>query len=224
MELVIIIFGVMGIILLLPGVIWLGIQAFADHPSWGLAYVLIPGSWLAFIYVKWKIKWRREKLKMPFMLKVLGYLFITMSGIMYLLTPPSLLSLKQPEVPVEPSQPPEPEPEPESELKLTYKEYMDIGYSSYRKQDYNTALINFRRALVKRPDDELALEAANKTETKIKDRKYQRFMLIGLKALQQEDYDTAIINFSRALQLFPGNDQATRALSDAERAKAQSGQ
>lgn len=198
----------------------MGIQAFADHPFWGLAYVLIPGSWLAFIYVKWQIKWRREKLKMSFVLKVLGYLFITMSGIMYWLTPPSLLSFNQSEVPVEPS--PLPEPEPEPELKLTYKEYMDIGYSYYRIRDYNTALINFRRALAKRPDDESALEAANRTEAKIKDRKYQRFMLIGLKALQKEDYDTAIINFSRALQLFPGNDQATRALRDAERAKAQS--
>jgi len=201
----------------------MGIQAFADHPFWGLAYLLIPGSWLAFIYVKWKIKWRREKLKIPFVLKVLGYLFISMSGIMYLLTPPSLLSFNQSEVPVEPSPPP-PEPEPDPELKLTYKEYMDIGYSYYRKQDYNTALINFRRALAKRPDDELALQAANKTEAKIKERKYQGFMLIGLNALQKEDYDTAIINFSRALQLFPGNDPATRALRDAEKAKAQNSQ
>ncbi|MGK7901614.1 MAG: hypothetical protein AB4352_09405 [Hormoscilla sp.] len=218
MNFVIITLLVLGTMLLLPGIVWMGIQAFADHPSWGLAYLLIPGSWLAFFYVKWQIKWRREKLKIPFVLKVLGYLFITMSGIMYWLTPPSLLSLKQPEVPVEPSPPPEPE------LKFTYKEYMDIGSSYYRKQDYNTALINFRRALVKRPDDKLALQAARKTEVKIKDRKYQRFMLIGLKALKKEDYDTAIINFSRALQLFPDNEQATRALMDAERAKAQSSQ
>lgn len=223
MEFVIITFLVLGIILLLPGAIWMGIQAFADHPFWGLAYILIPGSWLAFIYVKWQIKWRREKLKMPFVLKVLGYLFITMSGIMYLLTPPSLLNFKRSEVPVEPSPPP-PEPEPEPELKLTYKQYMDLGYSYDRKRDYNTALINFRRALAKRPDDELALEAVRKTEEKIKQPKYQRFMLIGLKALQKEDYDTAIINFSRALELFPGNDQATRALRDAQKAKAESSQ
>ncbi|MBC6478832.1 MAG: hypothetical protein EBE86_009875 [Hormoscilla sp. GUM202] len=103
MEFVIITLLVLGIILWLPGVVWMGIQAFADHPSWGLAYVLIPGSWLAFFYVKWKIKWRRQRIKWPFVLQVLGYLFITMSGIMYLLTPPSLLSFKQSEVPVEPT-------------------------------------------------------------------------------------------------------------------------
>ncbi len=126
----------------------MGIQAFADHPSWGLAYVLIPGYWLAFFYIKWKIKWRRQRIKWPFVLQVLGYLFITMSGIMYLLTPLSLLSFKQSKVPVEPTT--APLLELESELKLTYEEYMKIAYSYYNKQDYNTALINFRRALAKR--------------------------------------------------------------------------
>jgi YARHG domain len=41
---------------------------------------------------------------------------------------------------------------------------MRIGYSASRQHDYQTALINFRRALDERPGDRYASEAANNME------------------------------------------------------------
>ncbi|NEP54139.1 MAG: hypothetical protein F6K65_37260, partial [Moorea sp. SIO3C2] len=46
-------------------------------------------------------------------------------------------------------------PEPESD----YTEFMNIGYAATNTFDYQTALINFRRALEERPDDEYAERA-----------------------------------------------------------------
>jgi hypothetical protein len=45
-----------------------------------------------------------------------------------------------------------------------YSRYMRIGYAASRGRDYQTALINFRRALSERPGDRYASEAANNME------------------------------------------------------------
>ena len=45
-----------------------------------------------------------------------------------------------------------------------YDAYMKVGYNAYEKGDYNTALINFRRALVSRPNDVYATRAIQNTE------------------------------------------------------------
>jgi cytochrome c-type biogenesis protein CcmH/NrfG len=41
-------------------------------------------------------------------------------------------------------------------------------------------------------------------------------MLVGYAATEQRDYQTALINFRRALQLRPGNPYATRAISNVQ--------
>lgn len=45
-----------------------------------------------------------------------------------------------------------------------YGQYMNVGYAAYRQQDYNTALINFRRALGEQAGDAKATEAIANTE------------------------------------------------------------
>ncbi|NEQ99322.1 MAG: hypothetical protein F6K30_21880 [Cyanothece sp. SIO2G6] len=52
-----------------------------------------------------------------------------------------------------------------------YDQAMTIGYRAYREQDYQTALINFRRALEHRQGDRYATEAVKNVETIIQ---YQR--------------------------------------------------
>ncbi|MEM9216239.1 MAG: hypothetical protein AAGD25_18075 [Cyanobacteria bacterium P01_F01_bin.150] len=60
-----------------------------------------------------------------------------------------------------PSQPPQRHPLAPN----LYKQFMDIGYAAYQKQDYQTALINFRRALEEQENDRYAEEAIANTET-----------------------------------------------------------
>lgn len=48
-----------------------------------------------------------------------------------------------------------------------YDTYMKVGYNAYEKGDYNTALINFRRALASRPNDGYATRAIQNTEKRL---------------------------------------------------------
>jgi hypothetical protein len=51
--------------------------------------------------------------------------------------------------------------------KTQYDVYMKIGYTAYNKKDYNTALINFRRALKLRVNDTYATKAIQNTEKRL---------------------------------------------------------
>jgi TolA-binding protein len=51
--------------------------------------------------------------------------------------------------------------------KSKYNTWMKIGYSAYNKKDYNTALINFKRALKLRPNDVYAKRAIQNTEKRL---------------------------------------------------------
>ncbi|NMF57372.1 tetratricopeptide repeat protein [Pseudanabaena yagii] len=48
-----------------------------------------------------------------------------------------------------------------------YDVWMRIGYKAYDKKDYNTALINFKRALKLRPNDVYATKAIQNTEKRL---------------------------------------------------------
>ncbi|MFM7886265.1 MAG: tetratricopeptide repeat protein [Pseudanabaena sp.] len=48
-----------------------------------------------------------------------------------------------------------------------YDVWMRIGYKAYDKKDYNTALINFKRALKLRPKDVYATKAIQNMERRL---------------------------------------------------------
>jgi hypothetical protein len=48
-----------------------------------------------------------------------------------------------------------------------YTRYMNIGYAATQKRDYQTALINFRRALNERPGDSYATRAISNVQSYI---------------------------------------------------------
>lgn len=52
-------------------------------------------------------------------------------------------------------------------VKSKYNTWMRIGYNAYNKKDYNTALINFKRALKLRPNDVYATKAIQNTENRL---------------------------------------------------------
>ncbi|MEG3438759.1 tetratricopeptide repeat protein [Pannus brasiliensis CCIBt3594] len=103
----------------------------------------------------------------------------------------------------------------------SYPEYMRLGYAAMKRKDYSLAANYFRQALYYNPQDREATiaywnarDALNKQNsgTARRESDYDRYMRIGYDATKRRDYNTAYVNFERALQERPGNTYATQAL------------
>ncbi len=104
----------------------------------------------------------------------------------------------------------------------SYDFQMRLGYAAAQREDYPTALIRFRDALYMRPNDRNATIAyynmldildGNKPESKDSPKSaYERHMRIGYAATDNRDYQTALINFRRALKTRPNDPYAAQAL------------
>ncbi len=104
----------------------------------------------------------------------------------------------------------------------SYDFQMRLGYAAAQREDYPTALIRFRNALYVRPNDRNATIAyynmldildGNKPETKDTPlAAYDRHMRIGYAATDNQDYQTALINFRRALETRPNDPYASQAI------------
>ncbi|KAI9132324.1 hypothetical protein [Acaryochloris sp. CCMEE 5410] len=111
-----------------------------------------------------------------------------------------------------------------------YDRYMEIGYDATESGDYQTALINFERALAERPNDYFATQAARNVKTYIQrgqgkapaaqvtipnfypgELPYDRYMRLGYAAAQRQDHRTAADHFRSALNFRPNDRQATLA-------------
>lgn len=103
-----------------------------------------------------------------------------------------------------------------------YDFQMRLGYAAAQREDYATALIRFRNALYVRPNDRNATIAyynmldildGNKPESKdVPKSAYDRHMRIGYAATDNQDYQTALINFRRALKARPNDAYASQAI------------
>lgn len=110
-----------------------------------------------------------------------------------------------------------------SQQPSSYDSAMKAGYIAVQNRDYPAALENFRKALALRPQDPYALKAIENVEGYLERQKleavdstYDRAMRIGYAAAQQRDYQTALINFRRALKERPGNRYALQAIQNVE--------
>lgn len=108
-----------------------------------------------------------------------------------------------------------------------YDRYMEIGYDATESGDYQTALINFERALAERPNDYFATQAARNVNTYIQrgqnvsvsqpaipnfypgELPYDRYMRFGYAAAQRQDHRAAADHFRSALNFRPNDRQAT---------------
>ena len=52
-------------------------------------------------------------------------------------------------------------------VRSQYDTFMKVAYTAYDKKDYNTALINFKRALAARPNDKYATKAIQITKNSL---------------------------------------------------------
>lgn len=105
----------------------------------------------------------------------------------------------------------------------SYNYYMRLGYAAAQRDDYQMAALHFRNALFERPRDRDATVAYWNSRDAITKRTdsnnqtqpesdYDRYMEIGYDATEEGNYQTALINFERALTERPGNYFAMQAV------------
>jgi hypothetical protein len=187
-------FFLLGFVLTFVGYIWGLVQAFGEETVWGVLYLLVPFAALVF-YIK---NWGNKQIRKTFLIQCTGLLMFVLGGsiaLIYGLTNFAQQSKSEFQVTVEPNQPwPSPfpsdlntSPSPSQESsprvdapvvaapnlpsipaqKYDFKQSMQLGYLAYENRDYQTALINFNRALQARPGDAYATKAIDNTKKAI---------------------------------------------------------
>ena len=193
-------FGCLGFILIFVCYIWGLFQAIEQENRWQLIYFLVAffASWV--LHIK---NWSYKKVREQFFLQVTGFLMYFLLGIIIALLPaigifqtdgsvpnvdqgsneqsPSSFSSDfntYPSLYQEPSPAAELSPtvaarvnEPNSARVVAqnsdFKQSMKLGYIYYGQGDYETAVINFNRALQIRPGDAYAVKAVYNTKSAI---------------------------------------------------------
>ncbi|MCY7383450.1 MAG: tetratricopeptide repeat protein [Microcoleus sp. CAN_BIN18] len=193
----------LGFLLAIVGSIWGLVQAFQEDIVWGLLYWFIPfAAWV--FYIK---KWSNKKIRKTFLIQIAAWPLFLFSGIITMVTYdygaelaklaesgtitvnegsseqspssfPSDFSISsspnQEQSPNSESSPqlsPAPIPEPTSGTvgaqQYDFTKLMKLGYTYYGQGEYQTALINFNRALQARPGNAYAVKAVDNTKRAI---------------------------------------------------------
>ncbi|MFM9266987.1 tetratricopeptide repeat protein [Tychonema sp. BBK16] len=207
-EIAIALFFLLGLLLATVGYIWGLVQAFQEEVVWGLLYWFIPFAALVF-YIK---KWSNKRIRKTFLIQLAAWPMFLLSGIITMVSYgtelaklaqsgtvtvnqgsseqssssfPSDLSISS--SPSQEQSPPSQEQSPsaESSTELSpspipeptsgtvgvqqgdFKQLMKLGYAYYGQGDYQTALINFNKALQVRPGNAYAVKAIENTKIAI---------------------------------------------------------
>ena len=196
---IVLFFGGLGFILIFLCYIGGLFQAIEQATLWGVLYFFVVFTFWVFHIKNWSYK----KVSKQFLLQVTGFLMYFLLGIIIALLPaigifqtdgsvpnvdqgsneqsPSSFSSDfntYPSLSQEPSPAAEPSPtvaarvnEPNSARVVAqnsdFKQSMKLGYIYYGQGDYETAVINFNRALQIRPGDAYAVKAVYNTKSAI---------------------------------------------------------
>jgi hypothetical protein len=210
---------VLGWLMMFVGGIWGLVIAFQDSITWGLICFLVPFASFFYIFKNWK----KRGVRRSFFLGLTGFVLTILAGIgmgflqaatlqadsttwgewtesadlgelsgelssddgwmldenavgieiqpdfsqaEVIAAEPEVVSAAGENAAIAATLPPAVDPN----QKYDYRQTMMVGYAAYQKSDYQTALINFRRALQARPNDRLALEAIQNTEAILQQR------------------------------------------------------
>jgi len=183
-------FFILGLVLSLVGYIWGLVQAFGQETLWGVLYLLVPCAAFVF-YVK---NWHNQKIRKTFLIQCAGLLMFVLggittsvfygadiaknsqSGVNVELTnneqspssfPSDFNTSPSPTQESSPGSESSPQDSPAPGQKDDFKKMMQLGNSYYEKGDYQTALINFNRALQVRPGDADAVKAVDNAKKAI---------------------------------------------------------
>jgi tetratricopeptide (TPR) repeat protein len=102
---------------------------------------------------------------------------------------------------------------PAQTTSMSYNHAMEIGYAATAQQDYQTALINFRRALAARPGDRYAIAAIANVQSYIQRQREiaaRRQEIADLQArirtsVEARDWICATTSLDRLITLVPAN-------------------
>ena len=187
-------FFLLGFVLSFAGYIWGLVLAFQQETVWGLLYFLIPGA--AFVFHV--IYWSNLKIRKAFLVQCGGLLMFILggittavfSGLNFTTSSQSGVNVEQgsseqspssfpsdfntsPSPIQEPSPAADPTPGAEPNFgtvggqKYDFNKSMQLGKLAYQKGDYQTALINFNRAVQANPGDAEALQGVEDTKKAI---------------------------------------------------------
>ena len=200
-EIAIALFFGLGFLLSIVGYIWGLVQAFQEDVVWGLLYWFIPFASLIF-YIK---NWSNLKIRKTFCIQLAALPMFLLSGLITVITygaefaklaesgtitvnqgsseqspssfPSDFTTSPSPSQEQSPSFEPStqlsPAPVPEPSFgtvggqQYDFKQSMKLGYAYYGQGDYQTALINFNRALQLRPGNAYAVKAVDNTKKAI---------------------------------------------------------
>ncbi len=191
-------FFALGVVLSIVGNIWGLTQAFREEYLWGVLYLLVPFAGL-FFYIK---NWSNPKIRKTFFMQLLVvpmYLFAAFQFVSNLASSfGPALGMLQPgaseqspssfpsdfNAGASPSQEQFPTSEPSPQVSETptsiepsfgtvggqlydFNQSMQLGKIAYKKGDYQTALINFNRAVQANPGDVEAAKGVEDTKKAI---------------------------------------------------------
>ena len=187
-------FFLLGFVLSFAGYIWGLVLAFQQEMFWGFLYFLIPGAALVF-HVKF---WSNLKIRKAFLIQCGGLLMFILggittavfSGLNFTTSSQSGVNVEQgsseqspssfpsdfntsPSPIQEPSPAADPTPGAEPNFgtvggqQYDFNKSMQLGKLAYKNGDYQTALINFNRAVQANPGDAEALQGVEDTKKAI---------------------------------------------------------
>jgi len=187
-------FFLLGFVLSFAGYIWGLVLAFQQETVWGLLYFFIPGAALVF-HVKY---WSNLKIRKAFLIQCGGLLMFILggittavfSGLNFTTSSQSGVNVEQgsseqspssfpsdfntsPSPIQEPSPAADPTPGAEPNFgtvggqQYDFNKSMQLGKLAYKNGDYQTALINFNRAVQANPGDAEALQGVEDTKKAI---------------------------------------------------------
>jgi hypothetical protein len=187
-------FFLLGFILSFAGYIWGLVLAFQQETFWGFLYFLIPGAALVFHVIYWS----NLKIRKAFLVQCGGLLMFLLGGFTTYVfhakdfkpssqsgvngqqganeqSPSSFPSgfntspspIQQPSPPADATPDAEPNFGTVGGQQYNFNQSMQLGKLAYTKGDYQTALINFNRAVQANPGDADALKGVEDTKKAI---------------------------------------------------------
>ena len=192
-------FFILGLVLSIVGNIWGLIQAFREEYLWGVLYLLVPFAGF-FFYMKY---WSNTRIRKTFFMQLVVVPIYLFAGFQFVSTIASSLapwfSMLQPQ---SSEQSPSSFPSDSNASPSSQEEFPASDPSPQISETPTSAEPNFGTVGGQQYD-------------------FNQSMQLGKLAYTKGDYQTALINFNRAVQANPGDAEALKGVEDTKKAIAQ---
>ena len=189
-------FFLLGFVLSFAGYIWGLVLAFQQETVWGLLYFFIPCAALVF-HVKY---WSNLKIRKPFLIQLAGLLMFILGGLTtYVFHAKDF--------------------KPISQSGVNGQQGANEESPSSFPSDFNAS----PSPIQEQSPDVYATPGAEPNLGTVGGQQYDfnKSLQLGKLAYNKRDYQTALINFNRAVQANPGHAEALKGVEDTKKAIAQ---